>query len=188
MCLGDTPAPPQGIPPRLAPHRTRTRRPSPPTPPNHRNGGPFDDAELSALYGIHATAPLSELVPVLREHHKDVETSRLFAVVGLPHAATTELFLRQLKALVTPGTQLKDDLVDAWIWWFNTHQPDQGGIWVPHLGRAHTLIAPRTDSRPAPSTGGRERGRPATESRNPPHPTVRRPGGIGKQDSPQQGA
>ena len=74
----------------------------------------------------------------------------------LLHATTTNIFLRQLQALVTPGTQIADDLVDAWIWWFNTHQPDQGGVWVPHLGLAHTLIAPATDPRSAPSTGGRE--------------------------------
>ena len=55
---------------------------------------------------------------------------------------------------------MTDDLVDKWIWWFNTHQPDQRGIWVPHLGWAHTLIAPPTDPRPAPSTGGRERAAP----------------------------
>ena len=47
-----------------------------------------------------------------------------------------------------------------WIWWFNTHQPDQGGIWVPHLGWAQMLIAPSTDPRPAPSTWGRERAAP----------------------------
>ena len=51
----------------------------------------------------------------------------------------------------SPTTLLK------WIWWFNTHQPAQGGVWVPHLGWVHTLIAPPTVPRPAPSTGGRER-------------------------------
>ena len=38
-----------------------------------------------------------------------------------------------------------------------SHQPAQGGVWVPHLGWVHTLIAPPTDPRPAPSTGGRGR-------------------------------
>ena len=132
----------------------------PPQPPQRRNTGPFDDAELGALYGIHATAPSSELVAALREHLQDVNPSRLFAVVPLPHAATTEVFVRYLQAVTSPGTQIADDLVDAWIWWFNTHQPDQAGIWVPHLGRAHTLIAPPTDPRPAPSTGGRESAAP----------------------------
>ena len=78
-------------------------------------------------------------------------------MISLPHAATTEIVVRQLPALVTSGTQITDDLVDAWIWWFNTHQPDQGGIWVPHLGLAQTLVAPPMDRGPAPSTGGRER-------------------------------
>ena len=33
-------------------------------------------------------------------------------------------------------------------------------MWVPHLGWVHTLIAPPTNPRPAPSTGGRERAAP----------------------------
>ena len=81
-------------------------------------------------------------------------------LVPLPHAATTDIFVRQLQALVIPGTQIADNLVDAWIWWFNTNQPDLGGVWVPNLGWAHTLIAPPRDPRPAPSTGGRERAAP----------------------------
>ena len=134
--------------------------PPPPPPPQRRNTGPFYDAELRTLYGIHATAPSSELVPALREHLQNVEPSRLFAVVPLPQAATTEVFVRQHQALVTPGTQITDDLVDAWISWFNTHHTDQGGIRVPHLGWAHMLIAPPTNPRPAPSAGGRERAAP----------------------------
>ena len=108
------------------------------------------------LYGIHTTTPSSELVAALREHLRDVNSNSLFAVVPLPHAATPQIFVRQLQALVGPGTQISDDLIEAWIWWFNTHQPAQGGVWVPHLGWVHTLIAPPTDPRPAPSTRGRE--------------------------------
>ena len=138
--------------------RDRETMPSPPPrPPQRQSTGPFDDAELRALHGIHATTPSSELVAALWEHLRDVNPNRLFAVVPLPHAATTEIFVRQLQALSTPGTQILDDLVEAWIWWINTHQLAQGGVWVPHLGWAHTLIAPPTDPRPAPSTGGRER-------------------------------
>ena len=85
-------------------------------------------------------------------------------MVPLPHDATTEIFVRQLQALVTPETQISDDLVEAWIWWFHTHQPAQAGVWVSHLGWAHRLIAPPTDPRPAPSTGGRERAAPAPRS------------------------
>ena len=96
----------------------------------------------------------------LQEHLQDVNPSSLFAVVPLLHAVTTNIFVRQLQVLVTPGTQITDDLVDAWIWWFNTHQPVRGGVWVPHLGWAHTLIAPATDPRPAPSTRGQERAAP----------------------------
>ena len=96
----------------------------------------------------------------LREDLQDINPNKLFAVVPLPHAATTDIFVRQLQALVTPRTQNADDLVDAWIWCFNASQPNQGGVWVPHLGWALTLIAPPTDPRPAPSTGGQERAPP----------------------------
>ena len=108
----------------------------------------------------------------LRGHLRDVNRNRLFAVVPLPHAAATEIFVRQLQALVTPRAQVFDDLVEAWIWWFNTHQPGQGGVWVPHLGWVHTLIAPPTDPRPAPSTGGRKGAAPPPRPDNlhiPPH-------------------
>ena len=137
-----------------------TMPPPPPRPPQQRGTGPFNDSELIELYGIHASTPSSELVATLREHMRDVDPNRLFAVVPLPQAATTEIFVQQLQALVTPGTQVSDDLVEARIWWFNTHQPAQGGVWVPHLGWVHTLIAPPTVPRPAPSTGGRERAAP----------------------------
>ena len=108
----------------------------------------------------------------LRGHLRDIDSNRLFAVVPLPHAATTEIFVRQLQALFTPGAQFSDDLVEAWIWWFNTHQPAQGGVWVPHLGWVHTLIALPTEPRPAPSTGGQERAAPPPRPDNfriPPH-------------------
>ena len=134
--------------------------PPPPQPPQQRSTDPFDDAELRALYGIHTTTSSSELVAAFREHLRDVNPGKLFHVVPLPHAATTKIFVRQLQVLVTPGTQMADDLVDAWICWFDTHQPAQGGVWVPHLGWAHTLIAPPTDPRPAPSTGGGEQAAP----------------------------
>ena len=143
-----------------------TMHPPPPRPPQQRGTGPSDDAELRALYGIHASTPSSELVATLREHLRDVNPNRLFVVVPLPHAATTEIFVRQLQALVTPGAQVSDDLVEAWIWWVNTHQPAQGGLWVPDLGWVPTLIALPTDPRPAPSTGGRERAAPPPRPEN----------------------
>ena len=52
--------------------------------------------------------------------------------------------------------QIADDLVNAWIWWPNYNQLDQGAVWAPHLGLTHTLIAPPTEPRSAPSTGGQE--------------------------------
>ena len=146
--------------------------PAPPRPPEQRGAGPFDDAELRALYGIHASTPSSELVATLQEHLRDVNPDRLFAMVPLPHAATTRMYVRQLQALVTPGAQISDNLFEAWIWWFNTHQPAQGGVWVRHLGWVHTLKAPQTDPRLAPSTGGRDQGAPPPRPDNlriPPH-------------------
>ena len=103
-------------------HDRVTMSPPPPRSPQQRDTSPFDDAELRALYGIHASTPSSELVATLREHLRDVNPNRLFAVVPLPHAATTEIFVRQLQALVTAGVQVPHDLVEGWIWWFNTHQ------------------------------------------------------------------
>ena len=85
-------------------------------------------------------------------------------MVSLPHAASTDISVRQLQALVTPGMQIADDLVDVWILWFNFNQPDQGGVWVPHLGWAHTLIVPPTEPKSAPSTGGRERAAPQSRA------------------------
>ena len=151
----------------------RVAMPSPPPrPPQQRGTDPFDEAELRALYDIHASTPSSELVATLLEHLRNSDPNRLFAVVPLPHAPTTQIFVRQLQALVTPGTQVSDDLIEAWIWWFNTQQPAQGGVWVPHLGCVHTLIAPPTDPRPAPTTGGREPAAPPPRPDNlriPPH-------------------
>ena len=80
-----------------------TMPPPPPRPPQQRGMGPFDDAEVRALYGIHTTTPSSELVAALREHLHDVNWNRLFALVPLPHAATTEILVRQLQALLSPG-------------------------------------------------------------------------------------
>ena len=137
-----------------------TLPPGPPRPPQRRNTELFDETELRAVYDIHANTPSCGLVAALREHLQDINPNRLFAVVPLPHAASTDISVRQLHVLVTPGMQIADDLVDAWIWRFNTNQLDQQGVWVSHLGWAHTLIAPPTDPRPGPSSGGRERAAP----------------------------
>ena len=90
-----------------------TMPPPAPRPPQQRNTGLFDDAELTALYGFQATTSSSELVAALLEHLSDVNPNRLAAAVPLAHAATTEIFVRQLQALVNPGTQISDDLVEA---------------------------------------------------------------------------
>ena len=149
--------------------------PQGPRSPQQRGAGPFDEAVLTALYGIHLSTPSSALVAIVQEHLCNVNPNRLFAVVPLPHTVTTAIFVRQLKALVTPGAQVFDNLVEAWIWWFNTQQPAQGGVWIPHLGWVHALIAMTMDPRPAPSTGGRERGAPPPRPDNlriPPHESL----------------
>ena len=87
-------------------------------------------------------------------------------MVPLPQAASTDISVRQIQALVTPGMQIADDLVDAWKWLFNLNQPDQRGLCVLHLGWAHTLFAPPTEPRPAPSTGGRERAAPQQRAKD----------------------
>ena len=59
-----------------------------------------------------------------------------------------------------------------WIWWFKCHQPHWGWVWVPHLAWTHTPIAPSTEPRPAPYTGGRIRAAPqlnAAALNIPPH-------------------
>ena len=78
-----------------------TMPPPAPRPPQQGGMGPFDDAELRALYGIHATTPSSELVAALREHLRYVNPNSLFAVVPLPHAATTEIFVRGHRSQTT---------------------------------------------------------------------------------------
>ena len=127
-----------------------------PRPPQRRNGDLFDGEELRAIYDIHARTAPCGLVAALWRHLQDVNANRLFAVVPVPNAASTDICVWQLRALVTTGMQIADDLVDARIWWFNFNQPDQEGVWAPHLGRVHTLIAQPTEPRPAPNTGGRE--------------------------------
>ena len=134
--------------------------PPPPRPPQRRNKDLFDKAELRAPYDTDANTLSCWLVAALRENLENTDPSRRFAVVPLPHAVSTDISLWQLQALVTPGMQITHDVVDVWIWWFNTSQPDHEGVWVPHLGWAHTLMAPPTDPRPTPSTGGQERAAP----------------------------
>ena len=77
--------------------------PPPPRPPQQQGTDPFDYAELKKLYDIHASTPSSELVATLRKHLRNVDPNRLFAVVPLPHAPTTQIFVRQLQPLVTSG-------------------------------------------------------------------------------------
>ena len=81
-----------------------------PRPPQRRNTDLFDEAELRAVYNIHANTSLCGLVAALREHLQDINPNRLFAVVALPQAASTDISLWQLQALVTPGMQIADDL------------------------------------------------------------------------------
>ena len=107
--LGTTPGHP--FPTATTPdHDRETIPPAPPTPPQRTNKVPPDDAELRVLYEIHANTPSSGLFAALREHFGDVSPNRLFAVVPLLHAATTDIFVRQVQALVTPGMQIATTL------------------------------------------------------------------------------
>ena len=72
-------------------------------PPERRNTDRFDEVELRAVYNIHANTPSCGLVAALRGQIQDVNPNRLFAVVRQPHAASTDISVRQLQALVTPG-------------------------------------------------------------------------------------
>ena len=108
--------------------------PSPqPRQPQRKNTDLFDEPEMRAVCKIHANTPSCGLVPALWEHLQDVNPNRLLAVVPLPHAASTNISVRQLRALVPRGMQIADNVVHTCIWWFNTNEPDQGGVWVPHL-------------------------------------------------------
>ena len=133
-----------------------TMPPPPSRPLQRRDTDRLYREELKEIYDIHANTPLCGLVAAPWRRLQDINPNSLFAPVLVPHAGSTNISVRQLVALVTPGMQLADDLVDAWIWWFNFNKPDQEHVWVPHLGWVHTHIAPPTEPRPAPSTGGRE--------------------------------
>ena len=85
-------------------------------------------------------------------------------MVPLPHAASTDISVLQLRALVIPGMQIADDLVEAWIWCFNFNEPDHGGVWVSHPSPVHTLIAQQMEPRPGPSTGCLEPAAPQPRS------------------------
>ena len=162
--------------------------PSPLRPPQRRNTDLFDKAELRAVYDIHANTPSCGLVAVLREHLQDVNQNRLFAVVPLPHAASTNISVRQLQALVGPrdadcGRPCRRlDLVVQ-------RQPAGPGR---RMGPAPRLGTHAHSTSDGPQASAKHQGpgtsRPTTEGQPPPHPTVQTPGGMGKQDSPRQGA
>ena len=96
-----------------------TMLPPPPRPPQRRNTDLVNGEELRAKYNIHANTSPCGLVAALWGHLRDVNPNRPFAVVPLPHAASTDISVRQLKALVIPEMQIADNLFDAWIWCFN---------------------------------------------------------------------
>ena len=81
-----------------------TMPPSHPRPPQRRSTDPFEDAELRAFYGIHATAPSSGLWAALREHLQDVNPNRLSALVP-------DIFVRQLPALLITGCRSRTTLL-----------------------------------------------------------------------------
>ena len=115
--------------------------PSPAPRPPHA-GDHLDVEELRRVYDTYHQTRSPNLVDALRVHFQGVCGDRQFAAALLPHGPTN-IHVRHLQALLTLGQQTLDDLVDAWIWWFNCHLPDHGRVWVPHLAWAHTRIAPK---------------------------------------------
>ena len=121
---------------------------APPGPLSHRSGVSGDGLRLRVL------------------RVKGAHPDQRFLVALLPHGATN-ICVRQLQALLNPGQRIAEELIDVW-----PGQPDQEQIWVPHLGWAHTLIAPLSEPRPAPNPGGREQAAPqlkAVALNIPPH-------------------
>ena len=80
-----------------------TMTPPPPRPTQRRNTDLFVAEELRAIYDVHGSTAPCGLVAALRTHLQDVNPNRLFAVVPLPLAASTDISVRQLQALITPG-------------------------------------------------------------------------------------
>ena len=112
--LGTTPGHPS--PTGTTPDQDReTMSPPAPRPPERRNTDLLDETEMRAVYDIHANTLSCGLQAALREHLQEVNPNRLFTVVPLPHAASTDISVRQLQALVAPGMQIAEDLVDTWI-------------------------------------------------------------------------
>ena len=165
-----------------------TMPPTAPRPPQRRSTDFFDEAEMKAVRDIHANKPSCGLVAALREHLHNVHPNRLFAVVPLPYAASTDISVRQLQALVTPRIADRGlpcrrmDLVVQ-------HQPAGPGRRMgpaPGLGTHAHSATDRPQARA--QHGGPGTGRPTTESQRPQHPTVQLPGRIRKQDIPRPGA
>ena len=146
----------------------------------------LDPEELRRLNDIYHRTPSPNLVDAHRVHFQGVCGDQQFAAALLPHGATN-IRVRHHQALLTLGQQTPDDLVDVWISWFKCHQPDQGRVWVLHLAWAHTLIAPPTETRPAPNPGGRTR---AASQLNANSVNISPHGGLsvlGKQDGQGEG-
>ena len=73
-----------------------TMPPPPPRPPQRRNTDLFDEAQLRAVYDIHANTAPCRLVAALQGHLQYVNWSNFFAVVPLPHPASTAISVWQL--------------------------------------------------------------------------------------------
>ena len=88
---GGNPAHPS--PTSATPDQDRETMPPPaPRPPQPRSTSPFDDAELRALYGIHATTPSNKLVAALQD-----AVSRRYDLSKWPHESIWFLLYLQEK-------------------------------------------------------------------------------------------
>ena len=130
--------------------------PQPRIPAQSRGMGGLDPGDLRGAYNVYHSTPRHTLVDALLGHIQGLRPDRSFAPAPLRRGAVN-IFLRKLQAPLISQERTRNDLLVRPIWWFNLHQPDKGRVWVSHLAWSHTLIAPRTRPRPAPSPRGQER-------------------------------
>ena len=99
--------------------------PPSPRPAPSRGMGLLDPEALRGAYDVYHRTPRHALVVALRRHFKGLRPDRCFALAPLALGAAN-IYVRQCQALLSPQERCPSGLLDAWTWWFNLHQPDQG--------------------------------------------------------------
>ena len=164
-----------------------TMPPQPPRPPQRRNMDPFEDAELRAglRHPRHHTLEQAGGSPPGTPPGRQTEQALR---CGPPAARRNN---RELCAATTGALRPRDADRGRPCWREDlVVQPQPTGpgrrmsptTWLgAHADSATDRPQARAQHR-GPGTG-----RPATQSQHPQNPTVQKPGGMGKQDSPRQG-